>query len=139
VTGVQTCALPISEDIRIKAGSENINFMGEDANYPKLTYSLLKLLNLEKNWDSYDGDPPNLTAVNNAKRFINNMPYQLSLLEISISPSCIGGIGIIFYKDGKDISLEFTNKGEQNFINDEMFCMVGLPKNIYNIILDYLQ
>jgi hypothetical protein len=67
---------------------------------------------LKKGWDTYEAEPPNDLAIENAKRFIN----LFDLKPTRIAASVIGGIGITFRQIDEMIYIEFGNDGRNQLL-----------------------
>ena len=80
--------------------------------YPELIEQLDALLKLGKNWDSYDADPPNETAIINA-RFV--LEFMRGNLEADrVIPCADGGVGIVWvseFNKGHYAHIECNNTG----------------------------
>ena len=68
------------------------------------------LKSLEEGWDSYSAQPPNATAIENAKRLVL-ASARASMLPDRIEPSAMGGVGITFSRDRREVVVEFYNGG----------------------------
>ncbi|MEW6236938.1 MAG: hypothetical protein AB1656_16260 [Candidatus Omnitrophota bacterium] len=67
--------------------------------------------NLKAGWDSYDAEPPNSIAINNAKTVLTYLSGS-DLKPSRIAPSVEGGVGIIFTQDCKYLGIECLNSNE---------------------------
>jgi len=65
---------------------------------------------LEKDWDSYGADPPNIISVGKTLSVLKEM--QSRLIEASaVVPDASGGLGIVWARPGKYAALEVLNDG----------------------------
>lgn len=66
---------------------------------------------LNKGWDSYDAEAPNLLAVAKARVIIKKLE-ELQFVPTNVCPSVEGGTSIYFIKGNKYADFEFFNSGE---------------------------
>jgi len=79
----------------------------------ELQRQLDALDHLKKGWDSYDAEPPNKMAVENARRaFEEFSSLEMGVLPTRISASVEGGVGFVFRRADRYVDIEFFNSGE---------------------------
>lgn len=78
------------------------------------TFSLL-----QPNWDSYSAPAPSERAIRNAKSLLHHSMTR-GLLPEDVLPSAMGGIGISFVQDDREVWIELYNNGTAHalFAND---------------------
>jgi hypothetical protein len=64
---------------------------------------------LKDGWNSYAAPRPSLTAISNARNFLNVLYVVAKLLPNRVRPSSVGGIGITFRNQGRKAYVEFLN------------------------------
>lgn len=75
---------------------------------------------LQTGWDSYEAEPPNETALENARQVLLLFIESESSLPIRVAPSAEGGVALIFSKgDSKYADIECFNDGEILAITSE--------------------
>lgn len=72
---------------------------------------LKELSNLPTNWDSYDAEPPNDTALNWTKEILNILS-KIGFFPTRITPSVENGVAISFIGNGKYADIECFNDGD---------------------------
>jgi hypothetical protein len=72
--------------------------------------SLDALSTLENGWDSYSAPAPNATAIENAKALVNEAD-SLHTTPERVEPSAMGGVGVTFSADKREVVIEFYNRG----------------------------
>lgn len=66
---------------------------------------------LEKNWDSYDADPPSEECRNKAKAAVT-VAQLLDIYPKHVCPSAQGGIGLCWFGPERYADIEYLNDGE---------------------------
>lgn len=66
-----------------------------------------ELTKLKDGWDSYSAPAPSVTAIENAKAFVQ----EANGLDVALEPSAMGGVGVTFSAAGREVVIEFYNKG----------------------------
>ena len=83
--------------------------------YNNLISTIKQLGQLEKDWNSYDADPPNQRSIDNAIRFLE-ICKTADFLPLYAAPSADGGLGFVFMDlsgfDRKYSDVEFFNDGD---------------------------
>jgi hypothetical protein len=69
-----------------------------------------KLAGLSPGWDTYDAEPPNQSAISLAKKTLGLLE-EMQFVPYQVGPSVEGGVGIVFFNDGKYADIEFLNSG----------------------------
>ena len=69
---------------------------------------------LQTGWDSYEAEPPNETALENARQVLLLFMESESSLPVRVAPSAEGGVALIFSKgdSSKYADIECFNDGE---------------------------
>ncbi|MBE7561103.1 hypothetical protein HS125_20005 [bacterium] len=70
------------------------------------------LLELEAGWDSYDAEPPNDIAVDNAKTLLGILYRHGGPMPIHIGPTVEGGIAVVFSPRPNYLDVECYNDGD---------------------------
>ena len=79
----------------------------------ELTGQLESLTGLTRGWDSYDAEPPNAMAMQNARAVLEALVSRgMSVLPTRISASVEGGVGFVFRDSGRYVDIECFNSGE---------------------------
>lgn len=74
---------------------------------------------LQRGWDSYDAEPPNAMAIDNAKRILRVLWEGDIEVRMRLSPSVEGGVAVVFNGSDKYADLECFNDGEILAITSE--------------------
>ncbi len=76
--------------------------------------------NLRPGWDSYEAEPPNETALENARQVLLFLMDSESSLPVLVAPSAEGGVALVFARDSsKYADIECFNDGEVLAITSE--------------------
>ncbi len=76
---------------------------------------------LEKDWDSYGADAPNIVSIVNAQRFVQHLKEP----PIHIGPSVEGGVGVTV----GDYYIEFYNDGDMLGIKMDDTLLLSVKKS----------
>lgn len=88
---------------------------------------------LRPGWDSYEADPPNETALENARQALLLFLGSESPLPVRVAPSAEGGVTLVFSWGGsKYADIECFNDGEVLAITSEP----GQEPTIWPLALD---
>jgi hypothetical protein len=68
------------------------------------------LVSLKDGWDSYAAPAPGQLAINNASALLVEAD-KLATTPERIEPSAMGGVGVTFSANGREVVIEFYNKG----------------------------
>ena len=105
---------------------------GESMSVPTLEDRLQMIFeyrNLQKGWNSYHADPPNMVSRCNSMDFVKQC-YDGGIVPMMVCPSPMGGVGIIIRSYNLEVGVEFYNAGTSYalFTNDntqeEETCLV---------------
>jgi hypothetical protein len=109
-----------------------------------LCASIDQLEKLKDGWDSYSAPAPQSAAIENAKSLVAEAE-QLDVEPERIEPSAMGGVGVTFSAAGREVVIEFYNKGTAHalFSEDSTGDMSTRPvqtnQNGYRVIIDEVQ
>jgi hypothetical protein len=85
----------------------------ESRAYPEwdaLFNSLIACSSLADGWDSYRAPAPSRLAIENAKALLEQA-RGFGVMPVHVEPSAMGGIGVTFTAGGREVVIEFYNKG----------------------------
>jgi hypothetical protein len=77
--------------------------------------TLERISNMQKDWDSYGGDPPSINAIQASKEILEELAGAL-ILPSTIVPSAGGGVSIYFMTDQRTVYIESYNQGSQALV-----------------------
>jgi hypothetical protein len=96
---------------------------------------------LQAGWNSYSAPTPSQAAINNAKALVVEA-IDLGLAIERVEPSAMGGIGVTFEAEPKEVVVEFYNNGTAHalFANDKTVEMstrsVRCDASGYRLLID---
>ncbi len=96
---------------------------------------LEKFSKLEENWDGWGADPPNELALLNTQKIIN-LGYLHGLQPNTIDADVLGGMGIVYHNDKRNVWICLLNNGAISIISTNE---VGLTKSKSFTCLDMFR
>jgi hypothetical protein len=81
-----------------------------DSCWSRCFEKLAGLRELKDDWDSYSAPCPSPLAIENAKALVGEA-NKLSTRPEQVEPSAIGGVGVTFSANCREVVIEFYNKG----------------------------
>lgn len=77
---------------------------------PRVAHQLKQIARLRDGWNSYGSPRPSKLARERAKRFLELL-HTKSLEPSRLAASAVGGIGFTFWRDDREVYVEFQNDG----------------------------
>ena len=88
-----------------------LDWTGDAYRLAKLVTKLASLSDLERDWDTYEADPPNEVAVRLALKALSET--WRDLLPVDVVPSVEGGVTLVYIEGQQGYAeVEFGNDGE---------------------------
>ncbi len=105
----------LTKELRVNEAKESLTEDIPSSMNQKTFQSFYKKLRnfsrLNKGWDSYDAETPNLLAIAKTRLILEKLE-QLNLVPTDVCPSVEGGASIYFIKGNKYADFECFNSGE---------------------------